>query len=85
MNWYKMATETRKINEDWNVISIGPNSFQLLYKEYPIQDYALTERGGIKELKTYGFNFVTKVPKGTKLPLIIQMYSAGVDLGNQLV
>lgn len=85
MNWYKTATEIRKINEDWNVISIGPNTFQLRYKEIPIQDYTLAQQGNIKELNMYGMNFLQKVPRGTKLPLVIQMYSAGVDLGNELV
>jgi hypothetical protein len=66
--------------ERWDVISLGNGLFQLRFDSIPILDYSLKDRGDIKEVKTYGLNFIKKVPKGTRLPPIMFLYSRPQDL-----
>jgi len=66
--------------ERWDVISLGNGLFQLRFDSIPIQDYRLKDRGDIKEVKFYGMNFLKNIPKGTKQPPILFMYSRAQDL-----
>ena len=70
----------------WDVSKIGENKFRLSYQKIPIQDYSLITNsdgkydGNIKEIKTYGSNYVAKVPHNVRLPIILEMFSRAKDI-----
>jgi hypothetical protein len=76
MSWYRSAN----MEEKWNVVKIKDSVFQLRFEETPIMDYLLADRGDIKEVKTYGMNFMKNVPRGIPLPPILFMFSRAKDL-----
>jgi hypothetical protein len=75
----KPDTSDTRSETNWNVIKSG-SVYQLRFNDIPIMDYALAQRGDIKEIKTYGYNFITKLPKDIKIPPIMFLYGRAENL-----
>jgi hypothetical protein len=80
MKIYHISQVNKPDKERWDVISLANGIFQLRFDRVPILDYSIKDRGDIKEVKTYGLNFIKNVPKGTRLPMVIFLYSRAQDL-----